>query len=80
MTRTSIQEYTEAVQWRYLRSSKADKGKILGEFIKVTVYHRKAAIRLLHQVNKPRSSKKRGRPPKVQRCRGRGFTAGLGSN
>jgi len=33
----------------------------LDEFIKVTGYHRKAAIRLLHQVNKSRSSKKRGR-------------------
>ena len=62
MTRTSIREYTEAVRWRYLRCSKRDKGKILGEFTKVTGYHRKAAIRLLHQVNKPRANKKRGRP------------------
>jgi hypothetical protein len=61
MTRTSIQEYTEAVRWRYLGSPKTEKGKILDEFIKVTGYHRKAAIRLLHQVNKPRSNKKRGR-------------------
>ncbi len=64
MTRTSIQEYTEAVRWRYLRSSKADKGKVLDELTKVTGYHRKAAIRLLHQTNKPGSSKKRGRPRK----------------
>ena len=62
MTRTSIREYTEAVRWRYLRCSKRDKGKILDEFTKVTGYHRKAAIRLLHQVNKPRANKKRGRP------------------
>jgi hypothetical protein len=41
-----------------------EKGKILDEFIKVTGYHRKAAIRLLHQVNKPRSNRKRGRPRK----------------
>ena len=64
MTRTSIQEYTEAVRWRYLGSPKTEKGKILDEFIKVTGYHRKAAIRLLHQVNKSRSNKKRGRPRK----------------
>jgi len=36
MTRTSIQEYTEAVRWRYLRASKTEKGKILDEFTKVT--------------------------------------------
>jgi len=52
---------TEAVRWRYLQSSKRDKGKILDEFTKVTGYHRKAAIRLLHQVNKPRANKKGGR-------------------
>ena len=62
MTRTSIREYTEAVRWRYLRCSKRDKGKILDEFTKVTGYHRKAAIWLLHQVNKPRANKKRGCP------------------
>lgn len=61
MTRTSVKEYTEAVRWRYLRSSKEDKGRILDEFAKVTGYHRKAAIRLLHQVNRPSSNKKRGR-------------------
>jgi len=64
MTRTSIREYTEAVRWRYLRSSKTDKGKILDEFIKVTGYHRKAAIRLLQQTDKARSGRKRGRPRK----------------
>jgi len=64
MTRTSIREYTEAVRWRYLRSPKTEKGKILDEFTKVTGYHRKSAIRLLHQTDKPRSGKKRGRPRK----------------
>jgi len=62
MTRASIREYTEAVRWRYLRASKEDKGKILDEFTKVTGYHRKTAIRLLHRVNKPSANKKRGRP------------------
>jgi len=61
MTRTSIREYTEAVRWRYLRSPKTEKGKILDEFAKVTGYQLKTAIRLLHQTNKPVSNKKRGR-------------------
>jgi hypothetical protein len=62
MTRASIREYTEAVRWRYLRSAKQDKGKILDEFTKVTGYHRKTAIRLLHRVDQPSVNKKRGRP------------------
>ena len=64
MTRTSIQEYTEAVRWRYLRSPKTEKSKILDEFTRVTGYHRKTAIRLLHQTDKPRFQKRRGRPRK----------------
>ena len=64
MTRTSIQEYTEAIRLRYFRSSKTEKGLILNEFIQVTGYHRKAAIRLLRQIHKPSSGKKRGRSPK----------------
>jgi hypothetical protein len=39
-----------------------EKGKILDEFTKVTGYHRKSAIRLLHQANTSRVNKKRGRP------------------
>ena len=61
MTRASIREYTEAVRWRYLWSSKKGKGKILDEFTKVTGYHRKAVIRLLHHENRPGVAKKRGR-------------------
>ena len=62
MTRASIREYTEAIRWRYLRAPKKEKGKILDEFTKVTCYHRKATIRLLHRMNKPSANKKRGRP------------------
>ena len=58
MTRASIREYREAVRWRYLGASRKDKGKILDEFTKVTGYHRKATIRLLHQVNKPSANEK----------------------
>ena len=48
MTQGSIQEYTEAVRERYLRADKKAKGKILDEFVNVTGYRRKSAIRLLH--------------------------------
>ena len=62
MTRASIQEYTEALRWRYLRSPKAEKGKILDEFTKVTCRHRKAAIRLIRHSAGNRAGKKCGRP------------------
>ena len=62
MTRASIREYSEAVRWRYLQAPKKEKGKILDEFTKVTAYHRKAIIRLLHRVSQPNANRKRGRP------------------
>jgi len=60
MTRNSIEEYTEAVRGRYLKARKREKGRILDEFVLVTGYHRKAAIRLLRRETQP--GKKRGRP------------------
>jgi hypothetical protein len=62
MTRTSIGEYTEAVRLRYLGASKGEKGKILDEFTNLTGYYRKAMVRLLHWVNKPKVGTKRGHP------------------
>lgn len=35
MTKASIREYTEAVRGRYLLVSKAEKGKILDEFVDI---------------------------------------------
>jgi len=61
MTRGSILEYTGAVRWRYLKARKKDKGKILDEFIQVTGYHRKAAIRLLNREVSQKREKQRGR-------------------
>jgi len=60
MTRGSILEYTEAMQGRYLKARKKEKGRILDEFIQVTGYHRKAAIRLLHR-HSSQQKKRRGR-------------------
>ena len=62
MTRASIREHSEAVRWRYLQAPKKEKGKILDECTKVTDYHRKAIIRLLHRGNQPYTDRKRGRP------------------
>jgi len=64
MTRGSIREYTKAVQGRYFRASKKERGRILDEFTSVTGYHRKAAIRLLCLGDLPGVNKKRGRPRK----------------
>jgi len=61
MTRGSIQEYTEAVRWRYLNARRDEKGRTLDEFIQVTGYHRKAAIRLLHRKGSQKRQQRRGR-------------------
>ena len=66
MTRRSIVEYVQAIRPRYIRASKAGKGKILEEFIQVTGQHRKAAIRALNRNNQPGASKRRGRPRKYR--------------
>ena len=47
MTLKSIQEYTAIMRQRYLKASKKEKSQILNEYVKVTGYHRKAAIRVI---------------------------------
>ncbi len=64
MTRGSIQEYTEAVRDRYFRACKRDKGRILDEFVNVTGYRRKSAIRLLHRRRQGVPRWRCGRPKK----------------
>jgi len=61
MTAKSIQEYAEIMRQRYIKADKKEKGKILDEFIKVTGYHRKSAIRVLLKMANPPNSH-RGRP------------------
>jgi hypothetical protein len=65
MTLSSVKEYAAAIRDRYRKADKEAKGKILDEFVKVTGYHRKAAIRLLC---KPTSlpGRRRGRPPQYK--------------
>ena len=47
MTKGVVKEYAAAIRDRYHRACRLEKKKILDEFVKVTGYHRKAAIRLL---------------------------------
>jgi len=61
MTKSGVREYAAAIRDRYYRVNKEEKRKILDEFVKVTGYHRKAAIRLLLKVPKPKD-KHPGRP------------------
>jgi hypothetical protein len=61
MTRGSVQEYAAAIRNRYRSANKVEKGKMLDEFVRVTGYHRKAAIRMLLNVQK-RHVGRRGRP------------------
>jgi hypothetical protein len=47
MTKIGKRELLDAIRPRYVRASKAEKGRILNEFVATTGYHRKYAIRLL---------------------------------
>jgi len=62
MTRGSILEYLQADRGRYLRAIKAEKKKVLDEFVRVTGYHRKSAIRALNRPDHVKRIGKRGRP------------------
>ena len=65
MTLNSKREYIEVMRTRYLQADKKEKGQILDEFIKVTGYHRKAAIRVLTPKVKSAINPK-GRPPQYK--------------
>jgi len=62
MTRTSIRELVEGWQPRYLKASRKEKSRILDEFVALTGYHRKSAIRLLRRGYRPKHLDRRGRP------------------
>lgn len=66
MSQRSKKELTEAIRGRYLKASKKKKQQILNEFIAVTGYHRKYAIRLLNHGPAPWRMKKKGRPKKYR--------------
>ena len=47
MTRDAREQYAEAVRPRYQIASKADRGRMLDEYCRITACHRKSAIRAL---------------------------------
>lgn len=61
MSKGSRDEYVKRVHPRYLQANKADKGRILDEFIATTGYHRKHAIRLLKHGLPAKGRERRGR-------------------
>jgi hypothetical protein len=62
MSQRSKKELSEEIYPRYLRAKKAEKKRILDEFIAATGYHRKYAIRILKHGRPRRSNKKHGLP------------------
>ena len=61
MSLQSKSELLEVTRPRYLQAKKAEKSKILDDFITSTGYHRKYAIQVLRRGRKRRSGKKGGR-------------------
>jgi len=62
MTQASIAEVVEALCPRYLRAKRGDKTRIGDEFVALTGYHRKAAIRVFRNGRRPKGRDRRGRP------------------
>ena len=67
-----MKEYAKAVEVRYRKARRKEKGRLLDDFTRVTGYHRKSAVRLLSGRSKAaspsrspmgRTGKRRGRPP-----------------
>lgn len=59
ISKESRQELTDAIRQRYPNASKLEKAKILDEFVELTGYHRKHAIRVLTSNNQHAAA---GRP------------------
>ena len=60
MSQGSKKELLETIRPRYRKARKTDKEKILDEFVAVTGYHRKYAIRVLNAVGSKKHRKKPG--------------------
>ena len=63
MRRSSVEEYTETMRQHYTGACRTEKSRLLDEFIRVTGYHRKSAVRVLSGTKPTRSVRGRGRPP-----------------
>lgn len=66
MSRVSKRELLEEIRPRYLKAKRTEKVIILDEYVSVTGYHRKYAIRLLKHGQAQRSGKKHGIPKTYQ--------------
>ena len=67
MTHAARAELTYVVRERYRAAAGADKSKILDEFITVTGYHHKSAIRELNSEPTSKKLQTRARPPLLRR-------------
>jgi len=63
VTRQSLEELIRTWRPRYLQATRKEKTLILDEFVALTGYHRKAAIRVLRKGRKPKRWDRRG--PKI---------------
>ena len=61
MSQRSKQELLAAVHPRYLKATKAEKTKIIDEFVAATGYHRKYALRVLKRGPRRSKGKRKGR-------------------
>jgi len=61
MTQARIAELVESWRPRYLKASREEKTLILNEFVALTGYPRKSAIRLLRNGRKPKHLDRRGK-------------------
>ena len=61
MSQQSKKELLGAIHPRYLKASKAEKSKIIDEFVAATGYHRKYAIRVLKHGPRRSKGKRKGR-------------------
>ena len=60
MRRSSVEEYTETMRQHYTGACRTEKSRLLDEFIRVTGYHRKSAVRVLSGTKPTRSARGAG--------------------
>jgi hypothetical protein len=65
VTRASLREYASRQRERYEAATRAEKHRLLDEVVAVTGMHRKAAIRLLRRVPRPRPTPGPGGRPRL---------------
>ena len=77
---TTRRELIEAVAARYRGAGRAQKKEILDEFVKVTGFHRKHAIRVLKKSPRRENREPQTKGAHLQRSRSRGVDDTLGGS